>query len=366
MKAAIVSLLLLFPNNTHALNVTIVNPSSIGNSFWDRVINISRAAASDLDITLDVVYANDNRRAQYEVIKEICLKKNKPDFLIISPWFGNAKKTFEFINQAKIPFITLERTLRVPERAIVGNPQENYPYWLGEIYHDNIYAGELLAHSLIKKQIKKFPLSKKINVIAIGGSPNGESRNRIQGLKNAVEQYKKVNLIHVIDANWVKAESHNAVKKLLTRYNSFDIIWTASDSMALGAIEAVLDKATTLQIENTTIGGIDWTIDAISSIKSGTLDASVGGHILQGAWALVEIFNHHNEIRAFIGGDRPAPYRLELITSENIGKFSVISNSPDWEKVDFYSFTQKEMGKSSAQLFNIKAVIEQLSPDKTR
>ena len=102
MKPILLVILLLLPINVFAVNVTIVNPAPQGNSFWDRVINITKAAASDLNMNLDVVYANGNRRNQFNLIKQICNDKIKPDFLIISPWFGNAKKTFEMINQSKI------------------------------------------------------------------------------------------------------------------------------------------------------------------------------------------------------------------------------------------------------------------------
>lgn len=360
MKSFAVLIVTLFAFNVYAIDVTLVNPALEGNKFWDRVTAVSYAAAKDLNINLTVVYANGNRRSQYEKIKEICESRKKPDFLIISPWFGNAKMTFEMINNANIPFITMERTLRKAERLIVGHPMTNYPYWLGEIYHDNTYAGYLLGTSLIEQAIKASPPDKTIRIIGIGGTPNGESRNRINGLIDAANQYDNVNVIHVLDANWFAEESKKVVYKLASRYNSFDVIWAASDDMAHGAAEAVSSNKTKLTINNTTIGGIDWTIEAIRSIKSGYLNASVGGHIMQGAWALIQIFDHMNGKEVFMKGDQPPIYNLSLINKGNIDQFSVIAEQPDWGRVNFFSLTRTGNADSS-QLFSVQAVIEQIN-----
>lgn len=360
MKSIAVLVFTLFAINTYATDVTLVIPVPAGNSFWDRVAAISHAAAKDLDIKLKIVHGDGNRRSHYEKIESICKGNSKPDFLIISPWFGNAKKTFETINSARIPFITMERTLREAERLIVAHPQVYYQHWIGEVYHDNVHAGELLATSLIENSIESSPPDKAIKIIGIGGTPDGESHGRVNGLIEAAGMYDNVEVIHVLNANYSRQESTSIVSKLLTKYEEFDVIWAASDDMAHGAAKAVSSNKTQLRLDNTNIGGIDWTIEAIRSIKSGHLDASVGGHIMQGAWALIQIFDHNNGKQVFVKGDQPATYKLALINKDNIDQFSVIAEQPDWDKVDFLSLT-RTANVDPSLLFNVQAVIKQLN-----
>lgn len=348
---------LWLPPAANALTVTFINPSVQDNSFWGRVVSIARAASHDLNIQLKVLNANSNRQKQFELIKHICESGDKPDFLIFSPWFGNAKRTFELLNTAQIPFVTLERTLREPEQIIVGYPGENYPYWLGEIYHDNIHAGQLLAKTLISKAIDKGNGKENISIIGIGGTPNGESRNRIKGLLNEAKQHEFANVIQTSDANWLKQQSYDVILNMAKRHNHIDIIWAASDDMALGAAQAMADLAHS----SVTIGGIDWTSNAISAIKSGKLDASVGGHIMQGAWALIQIFDHQNNMPIFKKGDQPAIYKLSVIESNNIEDYMILAGQPDWHQVDFFKLTRSYSKIRHVPAFSIKAVMSQLN-----
>jgi len=154
-----------------ALSIIYVNPSVPGNPFWDRVSKVAIAAARDLNIDLEIVYGKDNRNLQFQTIDNLAKRDVKPDYLVISPWFGNSEDSFNAINNAKIPFITVERTLLDKEQKEVGLPQEKYKYWLGEIFHDNIYSGELLARELVRQaNINHVTKKNMLTAIAISGS----------------------------------------------------------------------------------------------------------------------------------------------------------------------------------------------------
>ena len=62
-KIIITSLALLLFWSTHAsaMSVTFINPGKQGEKFWDMVSQTMQAAADDLDITLEVIYAQRNR-----------------------------------------------------------------------------------------------------------------------------------------------------------------------------------------------------------------------------------------------------------------------------------------------------------------
>ena len=83
------------------------------------------------------------------------------------------------------------------------------------------------------------------------------------------------------------------------RYSNIDIVWAASDGMALGVMDAISSGHSKISRESILIGGVDWTPEAIRMIQQNHIDASVGGHFMQAAWALVKIYDHHHCMSVF-------------------------------------------------------------------
>ncbi|WP_448549843.1 ABC transporter substrate-binding protein [Thalassotalea fusca] len=341
------------------LKVTLVNPSIPGTPFWDRVTAIAYAAANDLNIELSVVYGRDNRIFNHKTIEQLAFLEQKPDYVVLMPYGGNAKVSFDVLEKAKVSFITMERTLHYDEQTVVGFPQENYQYWLGEVYHDNTHAGLLLANTLITKASHLLDKD-SLTAIGISGSFSGESEQRVGGFIKSLSQYPDVELLQVVPGGWSRERSRDIIHQLASRYGEIDIAWTASDGMALG----VLDSASSLHspIKNRIItGGIDWTSEAVQKIKSGQMTASVGGHIMQAAWALIKIHDHHGGQPVFIKGDGTPPYYLEVITADNIDSYDFLAQQVDWSLVDFKKFSLLHPPKKTAHRFKFSLVVEQIN-----
>ena len=168
MKLVLFFIALIFSANSFALNIVFVTPSFPGNPFWDRASAVALACANNLNINLSIVYGKNNRIQQYETVKKITLSQLKPDYVIFSPYGGTAIGEFTLLNDAKIPFVTLERTLGKNEAEQIGLPQTKYGNWLGEIYHDNKSAGKLLADELFSQfQLANKTFNKEINIVEI-------------------------------------------------------------------------------------------------------------------------------------------------------------------------------------------------------
>ena len=341
------------------IKVTLVNPSIPGTPFWDRVTAVAFAAAEDLDIKLSVVYGRDNRIFNHQTIKDIAAQKNIPHFVIFMPYGGNAKNSYAVLNNRRIPFVTMERTLHEHEQEDIGLPQEKYSYWLGEVYHDNIQAGRLLAETLVSYASSEFG---KLSLTAIGisGSFSGESEERVEGFLQSINAHRNIQLLQVVPGGWSRERSRDIIHRLSSRYGIINIAWTASDGMALG----VLDSVTSLHspVKNKIItGGIDWTIEALQKIESGEMTASVGGHFMQAAWALVKIYDHVQGKKVFMVGGNAKPYLLGVITPDNISKYMLLSRAIDWHQVDFKDFTLTHGPEEETYNFDFTLVLEQLA-----
>lgn len=337
MKYLLLVLLLLTHLKVSSIEVTFINPSVPGTPFWDRVTAIAKAAADDLQINLTVVYGKDNRIFNLEAIEQVAFQKIKPDYLIFMPYDGNSEVSFSTLENSKIPFITIERTLLEEEQMFISLPQVKYKYWLGEIFHDNISAGELLSDTLISaaRKINDGPLK----VAALAGSFSGESNQRTLGLQQSVDKHENVEIFQVVPAIWSRERSRSIIHQMSSRFGKVDIAWAASDGMALGVLDSVKSGYKQVNAEMK-IGGIDWTVEAIEKVKSKDLVATVGGHIFQVAWGLVKIFDHHNNKAVFKKGIDAKTYDLQVIDQDNIDQFYVLAQKVDWQLINFNVFTQ--------------------------
>lgn len=342
---------------TSAIEVTFINPSIPGTPFWDRVTAIAKAAADDLKINLTVVYGKDNRIFNLEAIEQVATQKVKPDYLIFMPYDGNSEVSFSTLETSKIPFITLERTLLEEEQKFISLPQIKYKYWLGEIFHDNASAGEILADSLITAARKN--RQGPIKVAGLAGSFSGESNQRALGLQKSVDKHENVELLQVVPAIWSRERSRYIIHQMSSRFGKIDVAWAASDGMALGVLDSVRSGYSEVN-PDMKIGGIDWTVEAIEKVRSNDLVATVGGHIFQAAWGLIKIFDHHNNKAVFSKGIDEKTYDLQIIDQSNINDFYVLAKKVDWQRIDFNSFTLTSTNNSQYN-FDITLIMKALN-----
>lgn len=357
MKYLFLIVVMLVQLTASAIEVTFINPSIPGTPFWDRVTAIAKAAADDLKINLTVVYGKDNRIFNLEAIENVAAQKIKPDYLIFMPYDGNSEVSFTTLETSKIPFITLERTLLAEEQEFISLPQVKYKYWLGEIFHDNKVAGEILSDSLISavRQQHKGP----IKVAGLTGSFSGESNQRSLGLQKSIDKHENVELLQVVPAIWSRERSRYIIHQMSSRFGKIDVAWAASDGMALGVLDSV--KSGYNQVNpDMKIGGIDWTVEAIEKVKTKDLVATVGGHIFQAAWGLIKIFDHHHNKAVFVRGVDQKTYDLQVIDQNNINDFYVLAKKVDWQHVDFNVFTLTSTNNSQYN-FDIALIMKALN-----
>lgn len=355
MKSILLIFIILVSPYAFPKNVVLVNPSVPGVSFWDRVTRISLAAARDLDLTVEVMYGEDNRITHFETLTNIASRKDKPDLVIFMPYGGNAKYAYELFENARIPFITMERTLENQEAKTLGKPGEHYQYWYGEVFHDNVEAGKKLANSLINQGYTVFN-KRKLSLAALTGSFSGESSHRNDGLLASIAEHPNIQLLQIVPANWSRERGKATIHKLINRYGSVDLVWSASDSMALGVLDSLKAEPQNRR-KKMVVGGIDWTQEAVKEIKLGNLHASVGGHIFQGAWALVFA---KDLLVGKVEKYKRISYSLELIDTQNVSDFELLSTNYEWDSIDFNQFRLKEGQQEAEYLFGFDSVLSQI------
>jgi ABC-type sugar transport system substrate-binding protein len=342
------------------LQVLMISPSYRTDPFFSQVDEIAGYAAESLGFELTLLHGDGNRLLQKQILEDY-LKERKPDYLILQVYPGTGPELFEYLEQQQIPTITLEHLLLAREQPLVGSPGEKYKYWIGEIYHDNEDAGQLLMQYLLEA-CKPMATAGYTGVIGINGSYGFESDERAAGAKAAVAANPTYQLQQIVHGNWVRDVAYTQTLQLLRRYPQSRVIWSASDWMALGIIDGLKSQQQPLQ--NYCIGGFDWITAAVEKIQQGELTASVGGHFLMGAWAMVAIYDHHQrKLPNNLLSGHPA-FALELLHKNSLSLYLHLLQQQTWQQIDFRQFSFAANPHQKKYPFSLKYALQILNGNR--
>lgn len=286
---------LLFSSySINALEIIFINPgfsnSTEANSnktgdFWFHVSKIMQNAATDLDVTLTIKYANRNHILMKELIQQAI--NDKPDYLILVNEKNVTSQYLSKIDSNKVPIYFL---LNRPSPASLEQLQKNGVNVVGSITPNNRVAGKSLMQQLYKKFTNKTKTPAH-TLALLGDYTTPASTLRTQGLMDFLVQTSKVTLTAKEVANWSEQEGYIKTMAYMQLAPEINIIWCANDAIAFGAKRALTQLNKQSQV---IVGGINW--DSAPN-NAYTLDISIGGHVLLGAHAIINLFDNHTDLK---------------------------------------------------------------------
>lgn len=312
------------------LNVAFILPDKQGPLFWQLVMEITQHASDDLDINVKFYYSDSDRFATDKMLRSILNKDQEFDYIIFRPFKGNVKRAFNLLEENKVNFVTIENAMSKEESSSLGEPRGKYQHWIGEVKYDNFQGGKLLLAELINAY--KQNNDKSPNVIGIGGDFDSVSLLRQKSLEMLREEPQtEVNLLQIFPMQWNPNLVSARMSQITKRYPNADIFWVAGDQMAYEVVKFL--EGTDKQYY---IGGFDWLPETLIKIKSGRMTASVGGHLLLGAQAIVKVHEHFNGIRH---RHSEGLFQYEAINIDNVDEFIEFFENKRWRKLDFNRFS---------------------------
>ena len=344
-------------NTSNTVRVLLVNPSIENDPFWHKIEQITKQAATELYIDLAIIHGHGTRFFQLEELKKYFEHNPAPDYIVLLNYPGHAKLTMDFLQQQKVKVITLEQTITKEERTLIGTPGSKYKNWLGEIYFNNSSAGYMLAKALISmvKSANKKPI-----IAGISGHFGSESNLRNSGLQKAIKE-SGAQLTQIVHAGWSAEDAYQKTIGLLKRYPNINIIWCASDHMALAVVNAIEDSGKVAGVD-ILVGGFDWTPKALISINNRKLTASIGGHFMMGAMAIMAIYNEEQAINHKIFVDEHYnSFELALISQKNINQYIHLLQSETLTQVNFKRLAQLYSSKEEESSENLLEMLEKIS-----
>ncbi|VUD48740.1 hypothetical protein TDB9533_01294 [Thalassocella blandensis] len=318
------------------IRVTYISPFIT--VFWADVRRFMNEVASDLDIELSYIDASSRFQA-LQAAERISELDPKPDYLIFSYQHGISQQIFKAANERGIKSFVINTDTPENEAKEVGLPREKMPLWIGQLYSDNVDVGYRLADKLIDIARQKKP-KKNLKMIAIGGElyvPVAEKRK--QGLMRRINEGGNVTLKRAIYTRWLEENAYQGTYELLQLYPDTDIIWAASDLLAHGSMGA-MQKLGYMPGKDIIVGGVDWSLGGVKDIVGGTMNVSMGGHFMEGGWALIMINDYHHGIdfKEDIGVKINLP--MTPIAEDSAKQFSQLFDDDEWRYIDFKAFSK--------------------------
>ena len=192
----------------------------------------------------------DNVDEQKAMVEQVL--KDRPAVVIFIPVDDVAMvEPVKKLNDAHIPVVLLSNPLPGSFVTYVGA--------------DDFEIGHREARYLFEH------LGGKGKIVIIEGTPVAPTnRERVRGYRRALAEFPGIELLGSGVGNYQQPDARQAMEKLLAEHPQIDAVLSASDSMALGVLEAL--KAANRTSVVISVNGI---LPAIKQIESGTILATV-------------------------------------------------------------------------------------------
>lgn len=297
------------------------------------------AVATDLEIDLTIYTDEEKNRYSYrELLAHALAQPEKPDYIVFMLKEKVTHTMLGMTGDAGVKAFTFNTDVPEGERVQVGQPREKRKHWIGHVSPDNHAAGFTLADELRWRYQQKAGTAPDMLVGLSGSRDSSAAIHRNDGLADMLSRNPSINH-QVLFADWSEQDAAARVERLIDRYPTLDLIWSASDGMALGAITAIEAKDFTPG-QDIMVGGIDWEQRALEKIEQGHLSLSLGGHFMGGGLALLLIHDYHAGYDFADQGPVSMKYSLTIADRENLTEIRQVMDSANWSTTDFRRFSK--------------------------
>ncbi|MGI5290248.1 D-ribose ABC transporter substrate-binding protein [Nonomuraea polychroma] len=226
--------------------------STLSNPYFVQFRDGAEAAAQRSGVKLTVTDASNDSSRQAGQVRNFTKQRVKA--IILNPVDSDAvAPAVKAAGQAGIPVIAADRSVNGSEVAQT-------------VTSDNVAGGKLGAQELAKQ------LSGKGNVVVLQGTAGtSASRDRDRGFTDGIAAYPKIKVIARLPADFNRAKGQDVMTNLIQRHPDITGVFASNDEMALGAIQALGNRAG----RQVKVVGFDGTPDGIKAVRAGTMAATV-------------------------------------------------------------------------------------------
>lgn len=341
LAGLLLTLLGLLTQPAFALNVTFVNPGRHDEAYWLSASQAMQAAANQLDIDLEVLYAERDHLKMVDLVRQVTARPQKPDYLIVVNEKLVAPAMLRLANAAHLPTLLAYNELSPAQSTEIGRPRRQLRYWLGSLVPDNEQAGYDSLHALIATARQRGLLGTPAKLLMISGDPaTPASVERLRGARRVLAAHPEVRLVQVVNGMWQRERAYQQANWLLARHADTRLIWTANDLMAFGVRQSLQEHGRQAG-RDVLISTVNNSPEVMRARIDGEINALSGGHFLTGAWALVLLYDYtHGKDFADEGLELRKPI-FGLVTPAMAQRFLDRFGSGNFDRIDFRHFSRR-------------------------
>ena len=327
------------------------------NPFWKSVDEHMRAAAQSLGIQFSFIVAKPWVGDRGNQVRQLLSGPDRPDFFITTAHMGVGTSELEIAEQAGVKTFMIDAGLLEKDLKRVGGPRQTFRLWIGQMIPSGEKAGHDEAQALLEGARAR-TTARPIEILALGGCETDLTAiERAEGLRRAVAEAKDAVLKQIITCNWDPEQARNKVPLMVKRYPGVAAVWSANDAMALGAMTALRAQGK-VPGKDVLVGGIDWDPACIEAVGRGEMEVDVGGHFLDGAWALVLLYDYHQGVDF---ADEALQWHTSMlpVTRKNLATLGKYFHNRNLDRIDFKAFSRKCHPEQKRHRFTWDAFLEQ-------
>ena len=297
----------------------------------------AQAAANDLGIEL--IIRHGQGESSYRTKKlgiELLNTEPKLDYFITGYWVGVTDTHIDIARQRGTKVFIFNSDINPNDRNAMGKPRSIHKHWIGHMIPDDATAAETLTVELIRRaQTHAGNGNLKISILCVSGNTdNTVSTDRNRGAQRAADRFDNVEIAAIEYDEWSQSAAFSSTAEAITGIPELSVVVAASDHMAIGVIDAA-SKSGKSPGKDFFVGGFDVSEEGLEHLQSGKLSASMGGHFLEAAWALILIYDYHHGKDFADELNVQIPTQMHIVTDATYKQFEKIFGDFDWESVDF-------------------------------
>ena len=270
--------------------------STQANSFMVKMREGAQKKADELGLTINFQDASDDSATQANQLANAAA--TGAGAVIVNPTDSDAMApAVKQLTDAKIPVVAVDRAV---------NNAEVSSY----IASDNVGGGKQAAKALSEAIHGEGEI-----LVLQGKTGSSASRERGQGFDEGLKDSPNIKVVAKQTAEFERVKGLDVTTNLLQAHPNVKSIFAENDELALGAIEALGDKAG----KDVIVVGFDGVEDALKAIKEGTMYASIAQQPADmAAQAVVEA----SKLLKGEAATKEMQVDVVTVTKDNVDKFS--------------------------------------------
>jgi len=249
--------------------------------FWNNYVGFMKQGAEALGVNLIVLNADNKSDQMLKGLEDLVARQ--VNGIIFTPYWATATRGLTLAKDANIPVILTDTYADFPPQS------KRFPNYLAFIGPSDEDAGYAMAKALFAATAPGADGKKVIGVVN-GTAGTSVAIDRRKGLARALKEDSSIVVAGEVDGNFVRDTAQTKFESLYQGHPDIKGVWAANGGTATGVM-AALKNAGKQPGKDVMVVAMDLNPENVEAVKRGDLLFDIGGHWLQGGFALVTMYD---------------------------------------------------------------------------